>query len=88
MPVLPCAGWKAFHCPWLACEGDQLLKPALRLMIFYRLVIEEVKDAEVITSYTWWVAAVQMRGTPSSRNHGAQERGQRFREFISRARWV
>jgi hypothetical protein len=33
--------------------GDaKVLKPALRLMTWYRLVIEEIKDAEVITSYT------------------------------------
>ena len=42
--------------------GENLLKPALRLMIYYRLVIEEIKDGEVITSYTRWVEAVQMRG--------------------------
>ena len=29
----------------------------------YRLVIEEIKDAKVITSYTRWVDAVQVRGT-------------------------
>ena len=39
-----------------------MLKPALRLMTYYRLVIEEIKDAEVITSYTRWVDAVQVRG--------------------------
>jgi hypothetical protein len=42
--------------------GENLLKPALRLMTWYRLVIEEIKDAEVITSYTRWVDAVQVRG--------------------------
>ena len=31
-------------------------------MTYYRLTIEEVKDAEVITSYTRWVEAVQVRG--------------------------
>ena len=31
-------------------------------MTYYRLVIEEIKDAEVITSYTRWVDAVQVRG--------------------------
>src|SRR5271166_778337 len=43
--------------------GKNLLKPALRLMTWYRLVIEEIKDAEVITSYTRWVDAVQVTGT-------------------------
>jgi hypothetical protein len=28
----------------------------------YRLMIEEIKDSEVITSYTRWVDAVQVRG--------------------------
>jgi hypothetical protein len=32
--------------------GNKVIKPALRLMIDYRLVIEEIKDAEVITGYT------------------------------------
>jgi hypothetical protein len=39
--------------------GDNRLKPALRLMTDYRLMIEEIQDAEVITSYTRWVEAVQ-----------------------------
>ena len=42
--------------------GKNLLKPALRLMTWYRLVIEEIKDAEVIKSYTRWVEAVQVKG--------------------------
>src|SRR5208282_896254 len=42
--------------------GKNLLKPALRLMTWYRLVIEEIKDSEVIASYTRWVDAVQVRG--------------------------
>jgi hypothetical protein len=43
--------------------GNNRLKPALRLMTDYRLMIEEIKDAEVITSYTRWVEAVQVRAT-------------------------
>ena len=43
--------------------GNNRLKPALQLIGYYRLVIEEIKDAEVITSYTRWVDAVQIRGT-------------------------
>jgi hypothetical protein len=43
--------------------GDEnVLKPALRLMTYYRLVIEEIKDDEAITSYTQWVDAFQVRG--------------------------
>jgi hypothetical protein len=43
--------------------GQKVLKPALRLAANYRLVIEEIKDSQVITSYTRWVEAVQVRGT-------------------------
>ena len=42
--------------------GETLLKPALSLMTSYRLVIEEIKDTEAITSYTLWVESVQVRG--------------------------
>jgi hypothetical protein len=31
-------------------------------MTWYRLVIEEIRDSEVITTYTRWVDAVQVRG--------------------------
>jgi plasmid replication initiation protein len=41
--------------------GLSLLKPALRLMTSYRLVIEDVTGAEVITSYTRWIDSVQVR---------------------------
>ena len=41
--------------------GNNRLKPALRL-ISDRLVIEELKEAKAITSYTRWVDAVQARG--------------------------
>jgi hypothetical protein len=40
--------------------GKNLLKPALRLMTDYRLVIDEIKDSQAITSYTRWVDAVQV----------------------------
>jgi plasmid replication initiation protein len=42
--------------------GMKMFKPALRLATSYRLVIEEIKGSEVITSYTRWVDAVQVRG--------------------------
>ena len=42
--------------------GMKTLKPALRLATNYRLVIEEIKGSEAITSYTRWVDAVQVRG--------------------------
>jgi hypothetical protein len=46
--------------PILVCSLS-LLKPALRLMTFYRLVIEEVTGGEVTTSYTRWIESVQVR---------------------------
>jgi hypothetical protein len=41
--------------------GIAQLKPALRLMTDYRLVIQEVTGAEVVTSYTRWLECVQVR---------------------------
>jgi hypothetical protein len=43
--------------------GDEkLLKPALKLMSFYRLRIDEHKEDAVVTSYTRWLECVQVRG--------------------------
>jgi plasmid replication initiation protein len=43
--------------------GDsKVFKPALRLMSAYRLVIEEITDATVTTTYTRWLDSVQARG--------------------------
>jgi plasmid replication initiation protein len=42
--------------------GNKVLKPALRLMTLYRLVIDEIQDRQPITSYTRWIDAVQVRG--------------------------
>jgi hypothetical protein len=43
--------------------GDfKVFKPALRLMTWYRLVIEEIHDSHVTTSFTRWLDAVQVRG--------------------------
>jgi plasmid replication initiation protein len=43
--------------------GKKTLKPALRLMGRYRLVIEEAKDGRAIMSYTRWVDAVHVTGS-------------------------
>jgi hypothetical protein len=42
--------------------GIKVLKPALRLMTFYRLMIEEINDSQAVTNYTRWVDAVELRG--------------------------
>ncbi len=43
--------------------GDvKVLKPALGLMSWYRLVVEEISDDAVTTSYTRWLDAVQVKG--------------------------
>ena len=42
--------------------GEKLLKPALGLMSDFRLRIDEIKGAEVVTSYTRWLASVETRG--------------------------
>jgi hypothetical protein len=44
--------------------GIAQLKPALRLMLSYRLVIQDVMDAEVFTSYTRWLECVQVKEGP------------------------
>ena len=41
--------------------GIAQLKPALRLMMSYRLVIREVEGTEVLTSYTRWLESVQLK---------------------------
>ena len=41
--------------------GIDRLKPALRLMTAYRLVIQEITAAEVFTSYTRWLECVQLK---------------------------
>ena len=35
--------------------SEKLLKPALKLMSFYRLRIEEIKEDAVLTNYTRWL---------------------------------
>ena len=42
--------------------GEKLLKPALKLMSFYRLRIDEIKQDAVLTSYTRWLEAVIVKG--------------------------
>ena len=42
--------------------GENVLKPALRLMSDYRLRIEEISDSKVVTSYTRWLESVQVKG--------------------------
>jgi len=42
--------------------GKNVLKPAVRLMTWYRLVIEEIHDSHVTTNFTRWLDAVQVRG--------------------------
>jgi plasmid replication initiation protein len=44
--------------------GVVQLKAALRLMTAYRLVIQEVTGAEVVTSYTRWLECVQVKEGP------------------------
>ena len=38
-----------------------MLKPALRLMTYYRLAIDEIADSYAITIYTRWVDAVHLK---------------------------
>jgi plasmid replication initiation protein len=43
--------------------GANALKPALKLMSFYRPRIDEVKEDAVVASYTRWLEAVIVKGT-------------------------
>jgi hypothetical protein len=49
--------------------GMNVFKPALRLMVYYRLKIEEVTDGQAVTSYIRWVDAVQVRGSENQEVH-------------------
>jgi hypothetical protein len=42
---------------------EKLRKPALQLMNAFRLRIDEIKEDEVVTSYTRWLESVQVRGS-------------------------
>ena len=44
--------------------GIVQLKPALRLMTAYRIVIQEVTGADVVTNYTRWLEFVQVKEGP------------------------
>jgi hypothetical protein len=47
----------------ISVGGITRLKPALRLMTYYRLMIQEVTGTEVVISYTRWLEAVIVKGT-------------------------
>src|SRR3984957_8848143 len=51
--------------------GIAQLKPALRLMTAYRLMIEEITGAEVLTSYTRWLECVQVKEGEEAQVHVA-----------------
>jgi hypothetical protein len=44
--------------------GIAQLKPALQLMTEYRLVIQDINGAEVLTTYTRWLECVQVKEGP------------------------
>ena len=44
--------------------GIAQLKPALRLMTAYRVVIQKVTGADVVTNYTRWLEFVQVKEGP------------------------
>jgi hypothetical protein len=41
--------------------GIAQLKPALRLMMAYRLVLQDVVGAEIFTKYTRWLESVEVK---------------------------
>jgi hypothetical protein len=54
----------------MAVEAAKALKPALKLMNFYRLRIDEIKGDAVVTSYTRWLESVQVKGTENQEVYG------------------
>src|SRR5271166_1561630 len=56
--------WSAISSMPAICGAWEAIRGNLKFcsLTWYRLVIEEIKDSEVITSYTRWVDAVQVRG--------------------------
>ena len=57
------AKYRAGQSEPILVGGIKALKPALRLMTWYRLKIEEVLDDRAVTSYAPSVDAVQVRGS-------------------------
>jgi plasmid replication initiation protein len=53
--------YKAGRTEPVLVGGITQLKPSLRLMTDYRLVIQEVEGPEVLTSYTRWIEPVQLK---------------------------
>ena len=53
--------YRAGRTDLIPVGGVAQLKPALRLMTAYRLMIHEVTGAEVVTSYTRWLECVQVK---------------------------
>jgi len=49
------------HAKPILIGGQSQLKPALRLMTAFRLVIRDVTEGAVTTSYTRWIDSVQVR---------------------------
>src|SRR5277367_4868922 len=66
--------------------GENMLKPALRLMNLYRLRIEEIKDAAVVTSYTRWLELRSSEGRekPRSFERILLESKKRLPEYVSK----
>jgi len=56
--------YRAGRTDLIPIGGIAQLKPALRLMMDYRLVVQEINGAEVLTSYTRWLECVQVKEGP------------------------
>jgi hypothetical protein len=56
------------HSVLISVGGIDQLKPALRLMVSYRLVLQNVVGAEAFTIYTRWLESVEVK-------EGAEPRG-------------
>jgi hypothetical protein len=64
-------------------DGNNLLKPAWRLMSDYRVVLEEINGAELVTTYTRWLEAVQVRGADNQEVYLTTKRADAAFKFLT-----
>jgi hypothetical protein len=57
----PLQKYRAGRVDLIPVGGIAQLKPALRLMTAYRLMIQDVTGTEVVSSYTRWLECVQVK---------------------------
>jgi hypothetical protein len=67
--------YRAGQSDLILVGGIAQLKPALRLMTAYRVVLQDVTGAEVFTRYTRWLESVEVKEGPDPEFYVAFNRG-------------